>query len=301
VLGDDVPAPIVAHLENIDNAGTHFDVFASEVFSDALTAGHNGILVEYPKTGGTQTAATERSGEARPYWVPICKDNIVSWRTEVIAGKTMLTQIVFKECTDVPAGVFVDQEITVYRVLFRDVDGSIRGVLLQVNKDKKIVTELDAWDYPTQDEIPFAEITTSGRESILVSKPPLLDLAYKNVEHYQLTSDRSNSAHKTCVPIWVETGIDPEPDGQTQPIVIGPNSARRFTNPAAKAGYESHDGAAIGEITSMVAELKADMAVLGLSMLAPDTRKAETAAAKRMDKASSDSKLGRAARGYRMD
>jgi hypothetical protein len=300
VLGDDVPTVIAQHLENVDNAGTHFDVFAAELFEDALTAGHNGILVEYPKTGGTQTARDEMQGAARPYWVPILKDNIVSWRTAVISGKTVLTQLVIKECTEQPDGAFGEKEVTNYRVLFRDANGAIRGNLLHITETKAVVI-LDEWDYPTQDEIPFAEIPTSGRKGILESRPPLLDLAYKNVEHYQVTSDRATSAHMTCVPIWVETGIDPAPtiNGESAPeqVVLGPNNSRRFKNPAATAGYQSHSGQALSEVSKIVEELKADMAVLGLSMLAPSARHAETAQAKRMDKASSDSKLGRTARG----
>lgn len=301
VLGADVPPVIVEQWENIDNAGTHGDVFAREQFQDSLTAGHNGILVEFPQTDGKQTAADEQSA-IRPYWVPILKDNIVSWRTAVINGKTVLTQIVFRECTKVSVGSFGEKEQTNYRVLYRDdITAEIRGKLLHVAENKTVAQIGDGWSYPTQNEIPFSEIITSGRKSFLESKPPLLDLAFLNIEHYQVRSDRGVSIHKTCAPIWVETGIDAEQD--TEPgakpaaIVLGPNSARRFTNPNAKAGYESHDGAAIGEVTGVIEELKSDMASLGLAMLAPQKRAAETAEAKRLDKAASDSKLGTAARG----
>jgi hypothetical protein len=40
--------------ENIDNAGTHGDVFARDLLVDAMIAGHAAILVEYPQTGGAQ-------------------------------------------------------------------------------------------------------------------------------------------------------------------------------------------------------------------------------------------------------
>jgi hypothetical protein len=301
MIGDDVPPVIVEHLENIDNAGTHFDVFAAELFQDALIAGHNGILVDFPNTGGTQTKAPELMGEVRPYWVPIRKEDIMSWRTDVILGKTVLTQIVFRECRSEAVGNFGEVDVTRYRVLYRDENGAIRGALLRVMDDKKTVVTEREWDYPTQTEIPFAEDVTAGRKSMLESKPPLLDLAYKNVEHYQLCSDRATSVHMTCVPIWVETGIDPDPtiNGQVAPqaISLGPNSARRFKNVGAKAGYQSHDGAALGEVTKVIIESKSDMAVLGLSMLSPQTRVAETAEAKRMDKSASDSKLSKSARG----
>lgn len=300
VFGNDVPPLMRQHAENIDNAGTHLDVFAATSFRDAMTAGHTGILVDFPQTGGKQNPYQESQGDIRPYWVPILKDDIISWRTTVIHGRTILSQLVIRECQDVPNGMFGDAEQVRYRVLYRDdLTGAIRGRLLEVTKDKRVVEVIPGgWDYPTQDEIPFVEVVTSGRLGLLESKPPLLDLAYLNIAHYQQWSDRAVSAHKTCVPIWVETGIDPEPiDGPRPPIVIGPNSARTFSNPAAKAGYQSHDGAALAEVTKIIEEIKSDMAVLGLAMLAPNKRVAETAEAKRMDKSASDSKLGVAARG----
>lgn len=294
-IGDDVPPLIVQHMENIDNAGTHFDVFAREQFADVLTAGHNGILVEYPQTGGAQTARDEQTS-IRPYWVPILKDNIVSWRTAIVDGKTILAQIVLKECTMVPSGLFGEIEQTRYRVLYKDLDTGVVGVqVLEVN-DAKQVTLVSEGTYPTQDEIPFAEIVTSGRKSFLDSKPPLLDLAYLNIAHYQQWSDRATSTHKTCVPIWVESGCDPD-DGEKAPIVLGANSARTSTNPAFKAGYQSHDGAALDQVSKVIQEILSDMASFGLAMLAPQKRQAETAEAKRLDKSASDSKLSVAARG----
>src|SRR6185295_18604137 len=43
---NDVPAEIVAEFENVDLQGTHFDVFAKQVFTSALNDGHTYILVE---------------------------------------------------------------------------------------------------------------------------------------------------------------------------------------------------------------------------------------------------------------
>jgi hypothetical protein len=171
LLSDDVPATIKTQWENIDLAGTHGDVFLRALFQDALTSGHTGILVEYPKTEGTQDHAAERSGAVRPYWVPIKKEDILSWRTAVINGQTVLTQLVLKECTMVPAGRFGEKEQTRYRVFTRE-HGVVAFELLEIADDKKTVIQVDAGTYPTQEEIPFAEIVTSGRQSILDSKPP---------------------------------------------------------------------------------------------------------------------------------
>jgi hypothetical protein len=305
VLGDDVPALIAGtpndiakrreggHWENIDLAGTHGDVFCRAIFQDAMAAGHAGILVDYPNTGGAQDHRAELLGEIRPYWVPIKKEDIVSWRTAIVGGKTVLAQLVLKECTMVPAGQFGEKEQTRYRVFQRDDKGVVSYRLLEINEDKRTITEHEAGTYPTQSEIPFSEIVTSGRQGLLESKPPLLDIAYLNLTHYQTDSDHETSIHKTCVPVYVETGVEPESE-----VVIGPNTVRQHSNPEARAQYVSHDGASLGEVRAKLQDREAQMGALGMAMITPQ-RKAtnETATAHRQDKGAEDSDLAVGARG----
>lgn len=294
VLTDDVPEIIRQHWENIDNAGTHGDVFAREIMQDAMIAGHAAILVEFPKTGGKQTAADEMQGAARPYWVPIRKDNIVSWRTAVVGGRTILTQLVLKECTMVPQGEFGEREQTLYRV-FRNDNGKVTVDVLEVTPDKRVIRiEQMSGDYPTQDGIPIAEIATNGSRSMFESTPPLIDLAYLNIAHYQGDSDYKYSIYKTNVPLLFAAGFQMEEGGQE--VVIGPNSLIVQSDPNAKLQYVAHDGAALGESRQALQDIKADMAAMGLSMLAPDKRAAETAEAKRIDKSTTDSALAVVAR-----
>jgi hypothetical protein len=304
VMGEDVPTEIAGtkgetkreggHWENIDNAGTHGDVFARALFTDAMGAGHAGILVEFPNTDGTQSHGQERSGAIRPYWVPIRKDDIVSWRTAVVDGLTVLTQLVLKECTMVPAGQFGEKEQERFRVFNLDVEsGEVSFRLLQIGEDKKSIITIANGPYPTQTEIPFAEVVTSGRCGLLESKPPLLDLAYLNLAHYQTDSDHETSIHKTCVPVYVETGVEPEEGG----VIIGPNTVRQHSNPAATAQYVSHDGAALGEVLKKLEAREAQMGALGMSMLTPQKQNAETATAHRQDKGAEDSDLAVGARG----
>lgn len=306
VLGDDVPPVIVKQCENIDLMGTHFDVFARDISEDAMTAGHAAILVDFPQTDGTQNRQAEMSGEIRPYWVPIRKDDIVSWRCEHENGHMILAQLVLRECAMVPDGMFGEREQERYRVFYRVREGASTsrspttavtvGVkVLQINKDKT-VTVVSEGLYPTQTEIPVAEIITSGRVSMFESAPPLVDLAYLNVAHYQQWSDYATSIHKTCVPIFTTIGIQEMVDGNGQPLVLGPNASVNL--PAGgDAKYVAHDGAALQQCKQALDDLKSDMGTLGLSMLSPSKRTAETAQAKRLDKSTEDSALAVTARG----
>ncbi len=294
----DVPAQIVEQWENIDNAGTHGDVFLRDIFHDALTSGHAAILVEYPNTGGVQLYSDERGSNAavRPYWVPIKKDDLLSWRTAVIDGKTVLTQLVVKECTMVPDGQFGEKEQTRFRVFYRNLDSGVVGFALLAETDKKEVILVDEGTYPTQEEIPVAEIVTSGRASLFESTPPLLDLAYLNIAHYQQYSDYAYSMHKTSLPIIVRIGfvVDGETPGKVE---IGPNSLIDIPNPDGDLKVVEHTGTALGSSKQALDDLKSDMATLGVAMLSSQKRAAETAEAKKIDKAGADSALAVSARG----
>jgi hypothetical protein len=302
ILGDDVPVAIKGtdteggQWENIDNTGTHGDVFIRERFYDAMIAGHGAILVEFPLTDGKQSLADEKE-EIRPYWVPVLKDNILSWRTTVEFGRTILTQVVLKECMMVPSGLFGEKEQTRYRVLFRD-SGIVGWRLLEINDNKEVV-QVDAGFYGNQTEIPLAEITTCGKRSLFESDPPLLDLAHINLAHYRQWSDHDTSLHLTCVPLLYEAGAAPEYDneGKKIPRVVGPNAMFTYADPQAKLDYASHDGAALGECKKSLEDLAGACANFGMAMLASEKRAAETEKSKEISKSGTDSQLSISARG----
>lgn len=297
-LGDDVPPPIVEHWENIDLCGTHGDVFARDRLQDALNDGHCAILVEFPATGGTQSAAEEKV--IRPYWVPILKENILSWRTVNTNGRILLVQIVLRECTMVPDGDFGEREQTRYRMLYRDENGVVGFELLEVTSTKQVVVVSEGI-YGNQEEIPIAEIITSGRRSMFESDPPLYDLACLNIAHYQQWSDAAWSRYKTNAPILFgagfETPLNDDGTPRERAITVGANTAIFQPNPNASLQYVAHDGASLDNSEKALETLKSDMGTLGVSMLAPQKRAAETAEAKRLDKATSDSALSVTARG----
>lgn len=298
-LGDDVPAQIAAHWENIDNAGTHGDVFARDLLQDALTAGHAAILVDHPQVaavdGGRVTAADEIRIGARPYWVALRKENIMSWRTEVIDGQAVLTQVVIREQTVEAAGAFGEKAVTRYRVLYRD--GATIGWKLLLVTEAKSVIEEGSGLFGNQTEIPIVEVATSGRTGLFESEPPLIDLAHVNVAHYQQWSDYANSIHKTNVPIFVTAGLsDYDSTGQKRTLTLGANTALMIPDPQGRAEWVAHDGAALQSSKAALDDLKSDMATLGVSMLASQKRVAETAEAKRIDKSAADSALGVTAR-----
>lgn len=292
--GGTVPPILREHWENIDASGTHGDVFAREIATDAMIAGHAAILVDFPDTGGVQTMADEAAGTIRPYWVPIRKENIISWRTVNENGATVLVQLVLREVTAEPTGPFGDALVTRYRVFTREND--IVGWRLLELTDTRQVVEIASGIYPTQTEIPISEVATAGRRSLFESDPPLLDLAYLNLAHYRQWSDYDTSIHKTCVPILFTAGVQPVSE-QGQPLVVGPNTAIGASDTAAKAKYVSHSGEALAACKASLDDLERQMGQMGLAALAPSKRIAETATAREIDTAAEQAMLATTARG----
>lgn len=293
VLGDDMPDVIQEQWENIDNAGTHGDVFVYEILQDALTTGHAAILVDYPKQDVENPSLADEDG-LRPYWVPIKKENILSWRTTVEDGKTILTQVVLQESQYVPDGLFGQVEQIQYRVLYREAN-AVGFRLFQISKNKVLI-QVDEGIYGNQIEIPLAEIPTSGRKALFESDPPLIDLAHLNIAQYQMWSDYATAMHMTCVPILFTSGFLLQDDSGRK-VVIGPNTGLNSPDPAGKAEYISHNGQALGACKQALDDLKGDMSTLGIAMLNTQKRIAETEEAKRIGKADTDSALSVTARG----
>jgi hypothetical protein len=192
-------------------------------------------------------------------------------------------------------GAFGEVLQTRYRV-FVNQDGVVSWQLLEINTDKS-VTEVNQGRYPTQTEIPIAELVTAGRRAMFDSDPPFLDLAYLNLAHYRQWSDYDTSIHKTCVPILFTAGFGMTDVVTGLTLVVGPNAGINSPAPDGKAEYVTHDGAALAECKASLDDLINRMGALGLAALATSKRTAETATAKEIDKGASDSALAVAARG----
>ena len=211
VIGDDVPANIVKDLENIDLAGTHIDVFAKELFEDSFE-GHAFILVDMEKAlPEGATAEDERDAGLRPYCVRYKVDQAVNWKTSRINGEEHLIQITFRECSYESDGEFGEKEVTRYRTFRRNPDGTVTWELKLLQKtDSGEDSFILVGEGTTKlDLIPVA-IVYGKRLGLMKSEPPLLDLAYLNIAHWQEYSDYRHLLHYAQVPMLLRKGANKE-------------------------------------------------------------------------------------------
>jgi hypothetical protein len=282
-FGDDVPIDIRGYADNIDLEGRNLQAFAHEVFWTSLAFGLSHILVDHPETPAGLTLAEQKSGGARPYFVHIRPTQIKGWRSERIAGAETLTQLRIMESATESDGQWSVKSITQIRVL----EPNRFQIYRQNDKNEWFLFD----EGPVSlGAIPLATVYT-GRTGFMTAVPPLMDLAFLNVEHWQKASDLSNILHVASVPILFGAGFADDQD-----ILVGTQKAVSSEQVDAKLTYVEHQGHAIGAGRSELQDIEDRMRVLGANLLVSNqSGNRTTATEKSIDSAEADSALSLAA------
>lgn len=250
-----VPQP---WLDDADLQGVSLHSFAAEMFTETVGYGLAGILVDYPRVEAgplpRTVAQVEQSGQ-RPYLVRVMHDQILGWRTAIVGGRLQLSQLRLSEAVEIDDGDYGTKCIQQVRVLtpgrwqlYRQSDGN--------NKAWVLFDE----GATTLTEIPFVPLY-GLRSAFMVGQPPLLDLAYLNVKHWQSQSDQDTILHVARVPILAMIGAETE----TQ-LTVGASTAVRLPL-TADMKFVEHSGAAIGAGELSLAALQEQMIQTGAELL----------------------------------
>jgi hypothetical protein len=254
---------IEGQLENCDLAGTHWAVFAKDLFTDAFE-GHAFLYVDMPpKLPDGATLADERNAGRRPYFVKYKKDQAVNWRLD---DRGRLQQITFEECSMEPDGEYGEQEVKRYRVLK---PGSWK-LFKKIKNDKGEESVVPDPDNPGGEtslkEIPVS-ICYTKKIKPLISRPALLDLAVINLLHYAEGSDYRTYLHIASRPILWFRGRDKAK--KIEPI--GPYTFFDVDGEKGNVDFAETSGAALDAARNDLKDLEEQMSVLGLSMLKQKT------------------------------
>lgn len=273
VFAKDVPSSIQDLAEDFDRQGNNLQVWAKSYFSQALSHGLCHALAEYPNikpAGDNQplvTLADAKAVKARPYAIMIRPQQVLGWRSSNEGGEHVLTQFRYMESVEEPDGKFGTKCIPQIRVLvpgawatFRE--GEVDGQKTWVLHDEG-ATSLD--------HIPLSTLYTD-RTGYMTAKPPLLELAYLNVKHWQSQSDQDNILHVARVPMLAISGIDDD----TWELKVGTASATKLpTN--GKMEWVEHTGKSIEAGRVSLQDLEDQMHVAGAKLLQKDKQAVKTA------------------------
>jgi hypothetical protein len=257
---EDVPARIQGFFEDIDMQGTNLHSFLADVCEEAMGYGICGLLVDYPPVSGPKTVAEEKASGVRPYWVKICADSLLDYKSQRVNGRETFTQLRFLECVTDEEKSTEFNEVMVEQVRVLDI-----GKWRTYRQKKDETTGETKWvlhdeGVTTLQKIPFVPVY-GNRKGFMRSSPPLVELAYMNVEHWQSKSDQQTILHVARVPILFGRNLG---EG---PITVG--SAAAITSDAENADlkYVEHTGKAIEAGRNDLLDLEDKMRQIGAELL----------------------------------
>jgi hypothetical protein len=261
--------------ENIDGLGSNINEYARRALVSSMTFGHSAILVDYPAAMGAMNLAEERAQGRRPYFVHVDAPQIWGWRKEPITNR--LLQVRIHDYDVRPLNEFGEEQVEEMRVIYPG-----RYDLYTLGQDVVEFTESGGYSL---DEIPFVPIY-SNRRGLLMSQPPLLDIANLNITHYQRQADLIHALHIAAMPTLVLEGWD----DTTGSATMGVNYAIAM-QPGNKAYYVQSDASSFDTQMAELQALEGQMSTLGVTKLFGQKFVAESAEAKRIDQAQSNSVL----------
>lgn len=286
----EIPARLASLADDIDMQGCNLHVFLAEMFQEALAFGLAGILIDYPSVpvGQPRTVAQVEAQGLRPYWVRVKHNQILGWRTSTRNGKTVLDQLRLLEAYDEPDGPYGVETREQVRVLtpggweiWRQASGT---------KQEWVLHDSGA---TTLDYVPFVPLY-GRRAAFMQGVPPLIDLAFLNVKHWQSQSDQDNIERLVRVPILKARCV-----GDDFTIIVGASSAVNLGHdPNADVWYETPDGGGASIGSEALIALRDQMIETGAELLVRRQSGAVTATEAGNDAEANKSDLQRIAEAF---
>ena len=243
-------------MRDLDGQGGSLNSIAERSLHGLLRDGITHLLIDRPQAGGAL------------YVVPVRANQLLG----VVRDEAGLAEIRIREITGQRVGKFGEMAIQQIRRItrshwqiwrlqsnpFEAGMADIVGADAQAGQGWRVVAE-GAHDFG---QIPLITMNAAST-GFMQARPPLIDLAWLNLAHWQSASDQRHILHVARVPVLFGRGLQ-APEGQ---IEIGPNRLVLADDPAADLRFVEHSGAAIAAGRQDLVDLEDKMAVLGLDML----------------------------------
>jgi hypothetical protein len=198
---------------DIDGQGNSLHVFARETFFNGVGFGLEAIYVAWSAEQPLRTKAEEQLAGARPYWIHVRAENILALNFRVIGGRTVVSHIRIMECTIEQDGF---DEVEVKRVRILELDAANRPTWQVFTADKDGAYQPEAAPAPLLGvtEIPVALFFTGERSGNYRVKPPMLDLAWMQIELYRALSRKEQILTLAGSPMLKAVGMVPPQPSQ---------------------------------------------------------------------------------------
>jgi hypothetical protein len=267
--------------KDVTGDGTPLNEFARRLLVNSLLFGHDSVLVDYPDAStAPRTLAEEQSlKDRKPYLVPINAQQILGWRTEGNRAMGKLRQVRYMEMVCETEGPFGESLVEQIRVLEP-------GTWQLWRRDEAASTGWSLYKSgeTTIDEIPLQTVY-SNRLGTLLSRPPLLEVAYLNLSYAQRFTDYHFAIHVGASPILILKGFDQDTG---KPVGLSVNTAVLLP-PDGDGYYVEPRSDAFDAQLKCLQTLEEQISSLGINTLAKQNITNAAAEAKRLDRIDSDS------------
>ncbi len=261
VLSEETPEQIKELIPNIDLEGNRLDVWAQAFFFIGFQYGLAHALVDFPRVNPDEvkTKADERAAGSRPYVTMLNPRQVIGWKSKVVKGKVVLTDLRIKEVIIVDGDDYGQTKVEQIRhIMPRKVEIYRKS---KGDSGESVWAIFEEWE-TSRDDIPLVTFYTK-RTGFMRGSPPLLNLALLNIKHWQSQSEQDNILHVARVPILSVYGLE-----EGQELTVGASSAARFED-RQKQGieYTEHTGSAIGAGKTSIDDLEQQMRQAGAKLL----------------------------------
>lgn len=261
---DDVPEIIKQHAEDIDLRGNHADVIARRWFKAGLAKGVAWLLVEHPpkkekEDGRARTLADDRAEGLRPFWVVLQPEDVLMVTVERINGRQRVTHLRFREIVRTRVGF---DEVETERIHVRE-PGHFEVWDKIVECGSEIWKKSEEGVITLKDEVPVVPFYSGEPISVGEIKPPLIDLAYLNVAHWQSYADQQNILSVCRFPMLAASGVE----SSDEVIAVGPNQVLVTESPDAEYYFVEHTGQAVEAGRKHIQDLEEKMSKFGADWL----------------------------------
>lgn len=209
-VNGDLPDRIARIVEDADRDGRSLAVFAKRIYQDAIDRGMGLFIVDnMPVAPGTPLPDVERD-DLRPYFTRIEPDNLIGFQTSQRNGRDVVTELRYREWSWRPNAEGTGESLvdrvkvwseSIVQIWERTTQATV------TNRDTKAgqsspgnYTLVREWEHGFEGGIPLIVVYTK-QVAPLEARPPLLELAYLNVTHWNSQSMQRDALHYCRVPI----------------------------------------------------------------------------------------------------
>jgi hypothetical protein len=243
-----------------DRSGTDLTQLGRELFWIGFNRGLFHILVDYPQApeGETPTKEDDEATGRRPVLIPLWPDQIFAWKTrEGANGEVVLSQArIYEQVTR--SGEETDDfgEEVVERIrVFNEKTWEV----WEKKSTESAYTSV-ANGTLSREGVPIVTGYFEKTE-MMTADPPLEDLAWLNIEHWQSASDQRNILRFARTGVWWMSGVS---EDEAEAVSLGPSQMSWSKSPDADMKVVEHSGSAVQCGERDLSKLEERMQLMGL-------------------------------------